>query len=276
VSARVVAVGGADATLRAIGDKKSELGMVHTWALYKAFAGAPPFDKKLDVRTLLTGQETGNCLIARADRGIKSPADLAGKTIVGERPALKSVDEYTYALLDLYGIKGKVKVISTAETREAMQALQQGTVDAVVLPCGLRAPHITELMESVASVTVDIPDDKMKELLAKTTPGAITGTNPPNTYKGQVNPYTIPVYQTVLVSSADLSEDAVYRITKAIVEKQDALVAAHPTGRAWTLENTLRGTNFAVPFHPGAVKYFKERGVWKDAHEETQKRLLSK
>src|SRR3989304_3240573 len=126
VNVSVVAVGGADATLRAIGDKKSELGMVHTWALYKAFAGVAPFDKKLNVRTLLTGQETGNCLIARADRGIKSPADLPGQTIVGERPALKSVDEYTYALLDLYGIKGKVRVISTAESREAMQALQQG------------------------------------------------------------------------------------------------------------------------------------------------------
>ena len=276
VNVSVVAVGGADATLRAIGDKKSDLGMVHTWALYKAFAGAAPFDRKLNVRSLLTGQATGNCLIARADRGIKSPADLAGKTIVGERPALKSVDEYTYALLDLYGIKGKVRVISTAESREAMQALQQGTVDAVVLPCGLRAPHIMELMQSVASVTVDIPDDKMKELLAKTTPGAVTATNPPNTYKGQVKPYTIPVYQTVLVSSAEFSEDAAYKITKAIVENQQALVAAHPTGRAWTLENTLRVTSFAVPFHPGAVKYFKESGAWKDAHEETQKRLLAK
>jgi uncharacterized protein len=274
INASVVSVGGADATLRAIGDKKSELGMVHTWALYKAHAGEAPFDRKLNVRTLLTGQETGNCFIARADRGIKSPADLAGKTIVGERPALKSVDEYTHALLDLYGLKGKVKVISTAETREAMQAMQQGTVDAVVLPCGLRAPHIAELMESVASVTVDIPEDKMKELLAKTTPGATTGTNPPNTYKGQVNPYTIPVYQTVLVSSAELSEDAAYKVTKAIVEQQDALVAAHPTGRAWTLENTLRNTSFAVPFHAGAIKYFRERGVWQDAHEATQKRLL--
>jgi len=272
----VVAVGGADATLRAIGDKKSDLGMVHTWALYKAYAGAAPFKKKLNVRALLTGQATGNCLIARADRGIKSPADLAGKTIVGERPALKSVDEYTHTLLDLYGLRGKVKVKATAETREAMQALRQGTVDAVVLPCGLRAPHIMELMESVASVAVDIPDDKMKQLLAKTTPGAVAATNPPNTYKGQAKPYTIPVYQTVLVASADLSDDAAYKITKVIVESQKALVAAHPTGRAWTLANTLRSTGFAVPFHPGAIKYFREKGVWTDAHAETQKRLVSK
>lgn len=276
INTSVVSVGGADATLRAIGDKKSDLGMVHTWALYKAFAGAAPFDRKLNVRALLTGQYTGNCLIARADRGIKSPADLAGKTIVGERPALKSVDEYTHALLDLYGIRNKVKVISTAETREAMQALRQGTVDAVVLPCGLRAPHIMELMQSVDSVAVDIPDDKMKQLLAKTTPGAVTGTNPPNTYKGQVKPYTIPVYRTVLVSSAEVSEDAAYKVTKAVVENQKTLVSAHPTGRAWTLKNTLLGTSFAVPFHPGAVRYFKEKGVWTVAHEENQKRLLSK
>jgi len=272
----VVAVGGADATLRAIGDKKSDLGMVHTWALYKAYAGAAPFKTKLNVRALLTGQATGNCLIARADRGIKAPADLAGKTIVGERPALKSVDEYTYTLLDLYGLRGKVKVKATAETREAMQALRQGTVDAVVLPCGLRAPHIMELMESVASVPIDIPEDKMKQLLAKTTPGAVTATNPPNTYKGQVKPYTIPVYQTVLVASAHLSDEAAYKITKVIVENQKALVTAHPTGRAWTLGNTLRSTSFAVPFHPGAIRYFREKGVWKDAHAETQKRLLTK
>lgn len=276
LNASVVAVGGADATLRAIGDQKAEMGMVHTWALYKAYAGESPFESKIDVRALLWGQETGNCLIARADRGIASPADLVGKTIVGERPALKSVDEFTYALLDVYGIsKDQVKVISTAETREAMQALQQGTVDAVVLPCGLRAPHIAELTESVASIPVNIADDKLDALIANTTPGAVKATNPPGTYKGQDGPYTIPVYLTVLVASAGVPDDAAYQVTKAIIENQEALVAAHPTGRSWSLENTMRDTDFAVPFHPGAVRYFKERGAWSDAHEATQNKLLS-
>lgn len=276
LSASVVAVGGADATLRAIGDKKAEMGMVHTWALYKAYSGESPFESKIDVRALLWGQETGNCLIARADRGIKTPADLVGKTIVGERPALKSVDEFTYALLDVYGIsKDQVKIISTAETRETMQALQQGTVDAVVLPCGLRAPHIKELTESVDSIPVNIPDDKMAQLIANTTPGAVKATNPPGTYKGQDGPYSIPAYLTVLVASANLSEDAAYQVTKAVIENQEALTAAHPTGRSWSLENTMRDTEFAVPFHPGAVKFFKEKGVWTDAHEARQNKLLS-
>lgn len=276
IGASVVSVGGADATLRAIGDGKTEMGMVHTWSLYKAYKGEEPFNSAVDVRSVIWGQESGNCLVARADRGIQSPADLKGKTIVGERPALKSVDEYTYVLLDIYGIpRDQVKVISTAETREAMQAMQQGTVDAVVLPCGLRAPHVVELAESVDAVVLDIPDDKMAELLARTTPGAVKADNPPNTYKGQQGDASIPAYLTVLVAAADLPEDVVYKVTKAIIERQDDLVAAHPTGRAWSLENTMRDVNFAVPFHPGAIKYFKERGVWTDAHEATQKKLLA-
>ncbi|MCL6593352.1 MAG: TAXI family TRAP transporter solute-binding subunit, partial [Alicyclobacillus sp.] len=134
----VVAAGGSDATARAIADNKADMGMLNLWSLTNAFQGKPPFDKPVPVRQVLDGQPTGYYLIARAASGIQTPADLKGKRLIGKRPALQSIDEFTAALLSAYGMTAKdVNLISTADTNEAIQALEQGTVDAAVLPGGV-------------------------------------------------------------------------------------------------------------------------------------------
>lgn len=274
LNATVFPAGGADATLRAIGDGRANLGMVHTWSLEKAYAGNHPFDKPIDLRQLLWGQESGNYLIARADSGIETPYDLVGKRIVGRRPALQSIDEYTYVLLDVYGIDpSSVRIIQTVETNEAILALRQGTVDAVVLPGGIAAPHIVQLAQTTNVRFVEIAPDKLQQMIARM-PSTFIATNPPGTYRGYSGELAFISWATVLAASPSLPNDVAYKVTKAIIEHREELSRVHAAGQRWTLENTLRTTGFGVPFHPGAVEYFKERGVWTRELEARQQALL--
>lgn len=277
VNASAVTTGGADATLRAIADKKTEFGVVHTWSLQKAYDGTEPFKAAVKIRQVLQGQETGVYLVARADAKIESPKDLKGKKLIGKRPALKSIDEFTFALLDLYGIKpNELTIIQTAETGEAVDALKVGSVDAAVIPGGIGSPQLKELAQTINLKFVKI--DKMKELTAHSgiTKGGFIAVNPAGTYKGQTEEIPFLCYNTVLAVDAGASDDLVYKVAKTLIEKHDLLQKVHPTGKMWTLENTLSNANFTVPFHPGAVKFFKEAGKWNEQMDKRQSELLKK
>jgi TRAP transporter TAXI family solute receptor len=277
ISASAVAAGGSDAILRAMADNKADLGLTSGYSLQRAYDGAKPFEKKIDLRKVVHGQETGTYLIARADRGIKSPADLKGKKVIGKRPALGSVDEFTYAILDLYGVDPKdVNIISTAESNESVQALQQGTVDAIVLPGGIGSPHIKELAQTADVNFVKI--DKLEQLLTHKgiTKGTYIAVNPPGTFKGQDGELPFLAYNTILVANPTTPADVVYEVTKTIMDKNADLKKVHPTGAKWTLKNTLNNAEFTVPFHDGAIKYFKEKGAWNDKMQARQDQLLKK
>ena len=73
---------------------------------------------------------------------------------------------------------------------------------------------------------------------------------------------------------ADLGEDLVYGATKAIYEHTDELAKVHPKGAEWTLANATK--NPVIPFHPGAIKYYKEKGTWTPQLEAANQRMLKK
>ena len=78
-------------------------------------------------------------------------------------------------------------------------------------------------------------------------------------YKGQTTDVTTVTVKATLIVSAKASEDDVYNITKAIFDNVDAITASHAKGAELSLENATSG--MAAPFHAGAAKYFKEKGI---------------
>jgi hypothetical protein len=77
---------------------------------------------------------------------------------------------------------------------------------------------------------------------------------------------------TLFLTRPDMSDDTVYKVTKAIVENVALGKTYHRDLAHWNVKNSL--TNVQLPFHPGAVRYYKDKGVWTAALEATQKRLL--
>lgn len=274
IAVSVQAVGGSEATARAIGDGNVDMGMLDAMAASHSFTGEEPFEEPLDVRLLMQGNKSPVQLIARADSGIETPEDLEGKRVIGERPALSWIRSTTDAMIESYGVDpASVEIISTAETNEAFDALRQGTVDAAVLPGGLGAANLTELAQDLDIRWIDMSGE-MESILDALGEEFVEGVIPAGTYKGQEQDVRVPFYSTTVSASADMPEDAAYNITKAVLENTETLAAGHPDGEEWTTENSL-ATMPPAPFHPGAVRYYEEAGAWTEEMQQAQDELLA-
>lgn len=269
------AVGGADANVRGLKDKRIDLGMLNSYATASAFLGIEQFAKigKVPLRVLVQGQERYNYIVVRKASGIKTPADLRGKKFIGKRRALGDIGVVTNAMLKVYNTpKDAVKILETAETNEAIEALKTGAVDGAQLPGGARASNLMDLAQDVDVVFLSIPSDKFELMLKEMGPAFQEGVVSAGTYKGQDYPLHLPLLLLSVAVRADFQEDTAYKITKTLMENQKDLEAVHNVGKEWTLKNTLRKP--AAPFHTGAIKYFKEKKVWTPALEQVQQQLL--
>jgi TRAP transporter TAXI family solute receptor len=84
---------------------------------------------------------------------------------------------------------------------------------------------------------------------------------PANTYKGQTAEVSTVAVNAVLIVGNQLKTDLVYNMTKALFENQADLASAHAKGKELSLQNAVKGVS--IPYHPGAVKYYKEKGLMK-------------
>ena len=176
------------------------------------------------------------------------------------------------AMLKAYGIdKQEVTYVQTASTTETEDAMISGSVDAAVIPGGVPTGNIMKLVERIKTKFVNIPADKMKIILDFLGPDFSEAIIPAGTYKDQNTDLFFPALGNIMVVRADFPEEAVYWMTKALFDHHDEFKSVHSAAKDWNIENTL--LNFNIPLHPGAIRYFKEKGVWMTAQEARQKKL---
>jgi TRAP transporter TAXI family solute receptor len=197
-------------------------------------------------------------IVARADAGIKTIADLKGKKISVGAP--KSGTELNArAILGAAGITykdfAKVEYLPFGESVELMKNRQ---LDATLQSAGLGVASLRDLAASVDIVVVAIPPDVVKKV---NDPAYQPATIPADTYKGQNADVPAVAIRNYLATSDAVSNDLAYGMTKALWTNLDTLVAAHAAAKAIELKHALEG--MPVPLHPGAEKYYKEVGLLK-------------
>ena len=217
------------------------------------------FPKKLDkLRGLSATYSNYIQIVANADSGIKTLADLKGKRVsVG---AAKSGTELNArAIFKAAGIGysdlSKVEYLPFGESVELMKNRQ---LDATLQSAGLGVASIRDLSTSVKIVVIPVPAD----VVAKVGDAAYqVATIPANTYGGQTEAVATASIANFLVTHSGVSDDVAYRMTKAMYDNLDTLYAAHNAAKVIKLENAVKG--MAIPLHPGAEKYYKEVGLIK-------------
>ncbi|MBS0327215.1 MAG: TAXI family TRAP transporter solute-binding subunit [Proteobacteria bacterium] len=197
-------------------------------------------------------------IVARADSGIRSLADLKGKKISVGAP--KSGTELNArVILGAAGLSYKdfsrVEYLPFGESVELMKNRQ---LDATLQSAGLGVSSLRDLASSVPIVIVPIPEEIIKKA---NNPAYLPGIVPAHTYEGQTEAVPTAIVPNFLVTRADLSDDIVYAMTKALWTHLPELVAAHAAAKAIVLEHALAG--MPVPLHPGAARYYKEVGLLK-------------
>jgi uncharacterized protein len=217
------------------------------------------FSKKLDkLRDVAAIYPNYIQIVATADAGIKSLADLKGKRLsVG---AAKSGTELNArAVLKAAGLSyndlGKVEYLDFGASVDLMKNRQ---LDAALISAGLGVSAIRDLATSVAIVMIPVPAD----VVAKIGDPAYQPTIiPAHTYDGQNADVPAISIQNYLVTSSDLKPDLVYPMTKVIFDNLPTLVAAHSAARDIKLESAAAAG--PVPLDEGAERFYKEKGVLK-------------
>ncbi|MEO7056148.1 MAG: TAXI family TRAP transporter solute-binding subunit [Caldimonas sp.] len=197
-------------------------------------------------------------IVASADSGIRTLADLKGKRVSVGAP--KSGTELNArAVLKAAGITykdlAKVEYLPFGESVELMKNRQ---LDVTLQSAGLGVSALRDLAASMKIVVVEIPADVVTKIGDTAYQPAVI---PANTYEGQTKDVASVAIQNFLVTHEGVPNDTVYALTKAMWENLPALVAAHAAGKAVRKETALKG--MPVPLHPGAEKYYREVGMVK-------------
>ena len=196
-------------------------------------------------------------IVATADSGIKTLADLRGKSLSVGAP--KSGTELnSRAILAAAGLSykdiGKVEYLPFAESVDLMKNRQ---LDATLQSAGLGVASLKDLSTSTEISVVSVP----KEVVDKIGPPFVSVMIPANTYTGQDKDVPTAAVINYLVTSSAVSDDLAYRMTKLIFESLPELANSHAAGKEIRLATAAVGS--PVPLHPGAIRYFREKGLIK-------------
>jgi TRAP transporter TAXI family solute receptor len=216
------------------------------------------FKAKLDrLRTIGAIYPNYIQIVATADSGIKTLADLKGKSLSVGAP--KSGTELnSRAILAAAGLSykdlGKVEYLPFAESVDLMKNRQ---LDATLQSAGLGVASLKDLSTSIDIVVVAVP----KQVVDKIGPPFTAVKIPANTYTGQEKDVPTAAVTNYLVTSTAVSDDLAYQMTKLIYESLPELANSHVAGKDIKLETAANGS--PIPLHPGAIRYYKEKGLLK-------------
>src|ERR1700739_3712353 len=216
------------------------------------------FKAKLDrLRTIGAIYPNYIQIVATADSGIKTLADLRGKSLSVGAP--KSGTELnSRAILAAAGLSykdmAKVEYLPFAESVDLMKNRQ---LNATLQSAGLGVASLKDLSTATDITVVAVP----KEVVDKIGPPFVSVIIPANTYTGQDKDVPTAAVINYLVTSSAVSDDLAYQMTKLIFESLPELANSHAAGKEIRLETAATGS--PVPLHPGAIRYYKEKGLIK-------------
>ncbi|MFC7370197.1 TAXI family TRAP transporter solute-binding subunit [Fictibacillus iocasae] len=239
-----------------IQDGEANLAFTQTDIASYATEGKEMFkDGKLDkIQAIGTLYPETVQIVTLKDSGIKSVDDLKGKKVSVGAPG-----SGTYAnaeqILKVHGITMDDIKAQHLSFDESAEGIQDGNIDAAFITAGTPTGAVEALSASKGVTVLPIADDKIKALMDEHK-FYIENTIESGTYKLESEVKTVAVL-SMLVASKDLSEDTVYEITKAIFENTSKIT--HAKGKLIKGENALNGVG--IELHPGAKKYFDEKGI---------------
>ena len=275
ISTTVQPVGGSIPNLFAIATKKTDLAMSSSLAMQDRYLGNKPFRKPYEIRLIAQGQPNFRVILVRKGSGVQSPKDLAGRTMIGKRRAIPDMAMITSALFKVHNIDpSKVQVIDTVNTGQVVKALRAGTVDAAVYPAALKQPALTSMFQDNIVDFMYLSKESRDSMLTMLPKAFYQGEFKAGFFPGQKKDLNNFGLYTGLVARSEMKDETVYKIIKAIVGRPKEFSKYHAAARQWTVPNSLKHP--AVPFHNGAIRYYKEVGAWTAEMDALQKKLLAR
>jgi TRAP transporter TAXI family solute receptor len=266
---------GAEETARLMQKGDLQMGFITPDVGYDAVRGQGAFQKTgpVALRVFLQDMPLGYTITTLEGKGIKSPADLKGKAGYTSSRGSPIMRTFWDATMKAYGIKKEdMKASLMFDTAdEAQEALVTGKVDFFVNCTAHPAAKWTELAATHPMRIVNVDDAHMKQMM-QTTPYMIPMVIPKGTYKDQTADVQVSAFSVIVCVTDKLPDSFVYEVTKALWTNINEFRAYHAGVKAFTTEAVKRVSY--IPYHPGAIKYYKEIGVWTGDLDKRQEKLL--
>jgi len=231
---------------------------------YYAYNGLEMYKgKKLDNLRYVSGGHLGAMqLVVPKNSPIKKIADLKGKKV-----AVGAQGSAVFTLsLDVLGVEGlTLRDISPAylSMTEMTEALQDGTVDAAIYSAGVPTSSIANIFARKEMRIIPYTEKQVKAYLAKSGPEKRALLEPyivpAKTYTGQTEAVPCMAFRAALIAHKDVADATVYAFLKTIEAHIDDITRIHPSGKEYSLSFLEKGA--AIPLHPGAAKFYAEKGV---------------
>jgi uncharacterized protein len=271
-SIEVIARGGGIGNPVVVNEGKAQLAIANTSTSNWAWNGEQEIykgKKHQNIRGLLGGlNEVWIVAMLTEDYIKRTGNDTLEKTLLGDKaprvimkPAGSTVPPVVRMALEAIGtsfdkLKAKGGSLTQVDVSQIPQLMRDGRADLYFESASPGHPATQEVSLTVDVRFVDMPDRAIQVMAQN----GLKVSPMPQFFKGQKGPVKSVDFGTNLIAHKDMSEELAYRITKAICENRDALVAEHKAMSGFVAKDAGKPENVGVPLHPGAIKYYKEKG----------------
>ena len=253
---------GSMANLLLINQGKADIALSMADASWDAYKGQGKFqDKPIGVRALMVMYPNRMHIVTVDGTGISKMADLKGKRVSTGAPN-SATQIMAYRVLEAYGIDPEKDIIrERLDPGKSAEAIKDRKLDAFFWVGGIPTPAVTDL-GATPGLKLKLIDhtEATDAMVKKYGPLYVKDVIPAKSYPGQDTPNQITTVWNVLVADAKLSDQLAYDIVKTVFEHKDDLIRVHAEAKNFELKYQTPGAA-VIPFHPGARKYFAEKGI---------------
>lgn len=248
--------------MKLIRDGKADLAFTLADTAYDAINGknrfAPP-EAKVDAKTIAVMYSNYMHIVAKASAGINSVTDLKGKRVsIGA--AGSGTETKGIRILEAYGLNATTDIQpQRLSAQDSADALRDGKIDAFFFDGGLPTSAVTDIANSTPIKLLD-QSDAIAKMNAKYGSFYFAAKIPKGTYKNDVDVITAGVANLLVVPST-MDPALVKAILTTMFDNQADLVLVHPEAKNLKLDTATQGS--PIDFHPGAIDFYKSKGVWK-------------
>ncbi|MFA5026503.1 MAG: TAXI family TRAP transporter solute-binding subunit [Candidatus Methylomirabilota bacterium] len=254
------ATGASVENIRLMGKDEVELALVQSDNIDFAFKATGPFKEKITAMgaVAVLYPEIVH-IIVRADSKAKTFKDLKGLKVSVGAPGSGTEANFRQ-LMEVYNLKKEDIIARYLSYAESADQFKDNHIDSFFMTTGVPNSALMDVSTSRPIKLLAIEDGMIKAVTQKY-PFLAPAVIPANSYKGQTETVKTIAVMAVLVAHTKLSEDTVYKITKSLFDNQAELAMTHAKGKELQLKSATVGVS--IPFHPGAAKFYREKGVLK-------------
>jgi TRAP transporter TAXI family solute receptor len=265
VNATAEATAGTNDNLKFVRAGSADLAIVMADGLDEAHRGVGPFATigKVPARAIAVLYDNYTHVVARRGAGVRRVADLRGKTVSTGAPG-SGTETIALRLLRAAGLDPDRDVRRQAlSAAQSIDALRDGKIDALIWSGGVPTGAILDLASSRGTPVDFIASDDLVDAM-NTAHGPLyrAAAIVRGSYPGLDRDVPVVVIPNLLVADAGMSDRLAYDVTRTMFERRDDLIAVHREARHLDPARAVLGS--PVPFHPGAIAFYRERGTWRD------------